>query len=133
MPPTVTDVAAELKESNRRLAEAIDGLKTTIHGLDTRVAVIESNMGFFRKVGWTVAGFVGATFLTALAITYQAGQVVNAVNALQKDFAEMRTDLKQMRHDVSEVKGDIKAQAGQLDRIEKSLAQNRPGPSQHNQ
>jgi hypothetical protein len=88
-----------------------------IHQLEVRLAEISTSLSFIKWIGTFLAGCAVAL----LVFFYQAGQRVtrieDAVVALQKDFAEVKSDLK----GVAEIKP-------QLDRIERSLAHN-PKPT----
>jgi apolipoprotein N-acyltransferase len=111
MPLTVTELAEEVRESNRRLADAIQGLTA-------QVAVINHRLDFIRRVGWVLALWALGMLGTALYVVRQATRIEDTVAVMQKDFAELKTDFKARDKHISE----------SLDRIEKALAHNPPGP-----
>jgi hypothetical protein len=123
---TGTELAEEVREVSRRLTEAIEGLRAEVHGLRVDVAEIKTSLRWAKWLGTILIGFV----LTGLWESYQAVRLVtrieNGLVVLQRDLAELKADTKDMRKDTMELKADFKSQSGQLDRIEKSLAQNRP-------
>ncbi len=151
---TVTDLAEEVRESNRRLTEAIQELRVEFHALRGDIIEIKTSL---KLAKWIGAILVGAA-LTGLWHSYQAVRLVTriesdvvalrrdfariegAVGTLQQDNVETKSNLAGLKSDVASLKSntaemgaDIKNQAGQsakvlesLDRIEKRLAQTRP-------
>src|SRR5437773_12078083 len=113
---TVTELAEEVRESNKRLTDTVQRLADSVHELEGAIrrlefqaVVINEGLATIRKIGWAVAaGFIGLLG-SGFSIAYRAGQIENSVVALQRDSGELRTDLK-----------------AQMDRIENGLAQNRP-------
>jgi septal ring factor EnvC (AmiA/AmiB activator) len=119
-----------------------------IEGLRIQVAEINTTLRFIRGIGYVLAASSLAILLAVIGAVSRAGQIENTVADLGRDFAEMKIELKEMRaemkaelketraemkielkeirKDIAELKADFKAQAGQLDRIEKALVQNPP-------
>src|SRR5262245_41339368 len=107
MPLTVTDLAEEVRESNRRLTDAVQNLAS-------QVAVINHRLNFIGRLGWVLALWALGMLGTAFYVMRQASHIETTVAALQKDFAELKTDFKARDKHISE----------SLDRIEKALTRN---------
>ena len=117
---------------------ATDEEKATIRTREIQVAEINHSLKFFRKVGWTLIGCALAVVASALTVADRAGQVEHAVGTLTDRVAKVEhavgtldgrlarveTDVAGHRRDMTEFQTDVK---GQLDRIEKAVAQNPPG------
>ncbi|HZW31427.1 MAG TPA: hypothetical protein VFF52_12010 [Isosphaeraceae bacterium] len=95
--------------------------KTTIQQFEVRLGKIDLSL---KIIGAAVV-FAATSFGYA---AYQAGRIVTSVDAMKESLAEFKADMKQS---LAELKADFKARdkqhADSLDRIEKALAQNRPG------
>ncbi len=106
---TTAELAEEVRETNRRLTDAIDRLTTMVQRLEVRVAVIKDRLGSIRKIGWALALWALGMLGSAFYLVHRSTQIEEAVVALQKDF------------------GDLKARDERLNqtlaRIEKNLAQ----------
>jgi hypothetical protein len=100
--------------------------QTKILALDVQVAKINTNLRYLIGIGVFLAGAV----VSGLWHSYEAVRLITRIEdgviVLQRDFTEIKADFKEMRKDTAELRADFKSQAGQLDRIEKALAQNPP-------
>jgi hypothetical protein len=89
-----------------------------IRELEVQVSEINSSLKFIKWIG----GFLSVCAIGFLAYDFASVQrlarIEDAILALQKDSAELRSDLKERNQRI----------ANSLDRIEKSLVQNRPSP-----
>lgn len=111
MPITVGDLAEEVRETNRRLTDAIDRLTTAVQKLEVRVAVIEDRLGSLRKIGWALSLWALGMLGSAFYVVHRSTQIEDAVVALQKDFGDSKARDERLNQTLS--------------RIEKTLAQNR--------
>ncbi len=113
---TVQDLAEEVRETNRRLTDAIDRLTTMVQSLDVRVAVIEDRLGSIRKIGWTLALWALGMLGSAFYVVHRSAQIESTVVVLQRDAVDRKADLKERDDRLNRT----------LERIEKALAQNQP-------
>jgi hypothetical protein len=134
MPLTAAELTVELQETNRRLTDAINGLRT-------EVTELRKDAGWVIKIGSSIGGTLLACMLGILGFAYRvdqrASRTEEAVIALQANFAEFKEDFKardkQFADSLAAIQKDSRARDGlldraleSLDRIEKALAQNRP-------
>ncbi len=115
---TVTELAEEVRESNRRLTAAIDALRGETEDLRVEVAKINTSLGWMKGVGGVVAG-------SALAIAVLVGTGVYRFGHVEGEIAGLRGDMDQVRKDTAELRAEVKARddrlSGTLERIEKAL------------
>lgn len=122
---TVTDLAEEVRESNRRLNASIDRLDTAVEGLrketeDLRVevAMINTTIGWLRSVGRVVAGSAFAMLILIGTGIYRFGHVEAEITRLGNDMSELKKEMKELK-DEFRARDDRLARV--LDRIEKAL------------
>ncbi len=87
------------------------------------VSEIDSSLTFLKWIG----GFLSLCAMGILAFEFASVQrltrIEDAIHALQKDSAEMRSDLRERNQRI----------ADSLDRMEKSQVKNRPSPGKSSQ
>jgi hypothetical protein len=90
----------------------------TIYKLEIQVAEINTSLKFVKWIGALLAlaamVFIGFEYASVQRLV----RIEDAILAVQKDAADMRSDLKERNREI----------AGSLDRIEKSLARNQSSP-----
>jgi predicted nucleic acid-binding Zn-ribbon protein len=140
---TVTELADEVRETNRHLADAIDALRNEISALKAEVGKINTNMGWVKKIGGSFAAIMTTAIFALLGVAYQAGgrlaTIESSVSALEKSNAaqqkateELRADFKardkliadtvaDTRKITEEVRLAIKGQSADMSRIQESL------------
>jgi len=134
---TVTELAEEVRESNKRLTAATQELRTDLRDfrkefveLRLEGAKINTSLRWAKAIGTVLAGAA----LTGLWYTYQAVRHVTALEAsvaiLQQDSAQIKGVVLALQKDTAVLQSDSKARDAQfskalesLDRIEKALAQ----------
>jgi prefoldin subunit 5 len=129
MPLTVSGLADEVRDTNRRLTAAIDGLRNELADLRVQVAEINTNLKWARGIGRIIAGSAVAIAVLVGTGIYRFGHVENPIAELQRDTAELRKDTAEhraeLRKDIAEIKADLKARDDRLSqtlqRMEKAL------------
>ena len=116
---TVTELADEVRETNRRLTDAIQGLRTEFSELRREVATTNNSLSWVIKIGTSLVACMLGVLTFAYRVDQKATRTEEAVVALQANFAEFKADFKARDRQI----------ADSLDRIEKALAQNRPAKS----
>jgi hypothetical protein len=90
----------------------------TIYKLEIQVTEINTSLKFVKWIGaflvLAAMAFIGFEYASVQRLV----RIEDAILALQKDAADMRSDLKERNREI----------AGSLDRIEKSLARNQSSP-----
>lgn len=138
---TVTELAQEVRDSNRRLADAID-----IRGdLRTEVGKINFSLAWIKGI----AGFAGLSLVALSGLIYQAGErtgrIEKSIESLQKTTEELRDDFKardkQVGDAISEAMqkatqgltaaikkqgDDLNRLQGSLDRLTEAMSPSRP-------
>jgi primosomal protein N'' len=129
---TVTELAEEVRESNRRLTETIDRLGGTVHDLEvavrkllTRVAFIDDRLASPRKAAWALALWALGMLGSAFYVAHRATQLEDTVAALQTNFAEFKADSKardkQIADSLAALQSSSQARDDRLDRALNSL------------
>ena len=147
---TVTELADEVRDMNRRLTDAVQKRADSVQRLEVRTADIADRLGSIRKIGWTVAmtaiGLLGSAFYVVhraaqiedavVALQKDSSQIKVAVVTLEKDFGRIEGAVVGLQKDCAEMRNDSRARDGgldraldSLDRIEKTLAQTSPAKS----
>lgn len=118
MPPSATDqqLAEEIRQTNRSLAEAVAALRAEGAAVRESLAALKGDLKaelesirgdlkteagkIHTSLAWMkgIAGIIGVSLVGLLGMTYQAGnqagQIESAITALQKTTEEIRSDLK---------------------------------------
>ncbi len=123
--------------------------------LETRVAINDDHLAFFRKIAWALAVWAFGMLGSGLYIAHSETQIEDAVVGLQKNIGRINTAVVAMQKDFgliegaivslqanfadfkseskanfSEMRADLKARDKQfgdsLDRIEKAVVRARP-------
>jgi prefoldin subunit 5 len=133
---TVTDLAEEVRETNRRLTAAIDALRTEVTDLRVEVAKINTNLNWLKGIGRIVAGSAVAVLILVGTGVYRFGRVETAIAELQRDtgerfgrvetsIASLQRDTGELRKDATEFRAEFKARddrlSRMLERVEKAL------------
>jgi outer membrane murein-binding lipoprotein Lpp len=115
---TVTHLAEEVRESNRRLTAAIDALRSEAEDLRVEVAKINTSLNWMKGIGRVVAG-------SAVAILILVGTGVCGFGRVESEIARLGGDVIQLRKDTTELRAEFKARDDRLgrtlERIEKAL------------
>lgn len=118
---TVTELAEEVRETNRRLNSSIDRLDLAVDGLrketeDLRVDVarITNSIGWFKSIGAIVAGSAFAILIVIGTGIYRFGHVEAEITRLGKEISEVKQDMKDFRSEVKQEIGTLKGDVGQL-------------------
>jgi hypothetical protein len=115
---TVTDLAEEVRESNRRLTAAIEALNSEVGDVRVEVARINTNLNWPRGIGPIVAG-------SAVAIPILVGAGVYRFWRVESEIAKLQGDTSQVKNDTAELRDDFKTRderlSRTLERIEKAL------------
>ena len=133
---TVTDLAEEVRETNRRLTAAIDALRTEVTDLRIEVAKINTNLNWLKGIGRIVAGSAVAVLILVGTGVYRFGRVETAIAELQRDtgggfgrvetsIGNLQRDTGELRKDATEFQAEFKARDDRLsrtlERVEKAL------------
>lgn len=125
MPPTVTELAEEVRESNRHFSAAIDGLREETKELRVEVAKINNSIGWFKSIGAIVAGSAFAMLILVGTGIYRFGHVEAEITGLGNDMNQLKRDMDQVKRNMTELRDEFRARDDRLgrvlDRIEKAL------------
>jgi predicted nucleic acid-binding Zn-ribbon protein len=124
MPFTVAELAEDVRETNRRLTDAIEGLRAEFSGLredfsDLRkeVAVTNNSLGWVIKIGTSIGTSLVACMLGILTFAYRVDQNATRIEvtvvALKTDFADFKARATRTEEAVVALKtdfADLKAQ-----------------------
>jgi hypothetical protein len=111
MPPTVTDLALEVRESNQRLSAAIEKL-------NIEVARINVYLGFIRTSVFVVIPILVTLLLGGVGGSYK---IVWDTAQLHDSVEGLKQDVGTLKQDVGTLAEDMKAQQAALRRIEKAV------------
>ncbi len=137
---TVAELADEVRETNRRLTDAIQALRTEVSELRKEVATTNNSLGWVIKIGTSLVACTLGILTFAYRVDQRASRTEEAVVALEANFAEFKADFKardqQLADSLAGLQKDSRTTDGRLDRaqdsldrIEKTLAQTRPAKS----
>src|SRR5690349_3681046 len=115
---TVTELAEEVRETNRRLTAPIDPLRTAVSDLRIEVAKINTNLNWLKGIGRIVAGSAIAVLILVGTGVYRFGRVETAIAELQRDTGGLRKDVTELR---AEFKARDDRLSRTLERVEKAL------------
>src|SRR4051812_12772754 len=107
MPLTAAELTTELQETNRRLTDAIDGLRTEVAELRKDVARINTSLNWARAIGGIIAASAVSLLILAFGVAHRATQIEDAVATLQKDTAELKADFRARDDRLSQALGRI--------------------------
>jgi hypothetical protein len=125
MPITVTDLAAEVKESNLRLTAAIENLNVEVARINVYLSFIRTALRILIPVllVMLVSG-IGASY----KVVWDTARLHSSIDVLQQHVGALKEDiglLKQevggVKQDMGDLKQDIKTQQAALSRIEKAV------------
>ena len=125
---TVTDLAEEVRETNRRLTAAIDALRTETEDLRVEVARINTSMSWMKGIGAVVAGSAFAIVVLVGTGIYRFGHVEGAITRLERDVGQLRGDMDQLKRDGAELRSESKAREDRLSRILERIEKALPSP-----
>ena len=117
---TVTELAEEVRESNRRLTAAIDALRSEAEDLRVEVAKINTSLNWMKGIGRVVAGSALAIVILVGTGVYRFGLVEGEIAGLRKDMDQVKKDVAESR---AEVKSDIAKLRGDTDQLRKDTAE----------
>jgi phage shock protein A len=117
---TVTELADEVRETNRRLTDAIHGLRTEVHDLRTEVAKINTSLNWAKGIGASLFACALGILTFAYRVDQKVTHMEDAVVALQKDSAETKARDKLLADSLAALQKDSKQVLDSLARIEKS-------------
>ncbi len=124
---TVTELAEEVRESNRRLTAAIDALRSEAEDLRVEVTKINTSLNRMRGIARVVAGSAVAILILVGTGVYRFGHVEGEITRLGGDIKQLRTDMDQVRKDTAEwraeIKGDLAKLRGDTDQVRKDTAE----------
>jgi prefoldin subunit 5 len=118
----VTELAEEVRESNRRLTAAIDALRGEAEDLRLEVAKINTSLTWMKSIGRVVAGSAGAVLMRVGNGVYRFGRVESEIARVGVEMNQIRKDTAESR---AEVKADIAKLRGDMDQIRKDTAESR--------
>jgi outer membrane murein-binding lipoprotein Lpp len=115
---TVTDLAAEVRESNQRFS-------TTIDNLNIEVARINLHLGFIRRSIFILVPILGTLLLggidAAYKIVWDTGQLHGAVGTLQRDVGTLNQDVDKLKQDVGTLKQHMATFDERMTRLEHKM------------
>lgn len=134
---TVAELADEVRETNRRLADAVQGLRADFSQLRNEVATTNNSLSWVIRIGTSLVACMLAILTFAYRVDQRATRTEEAVVALQANFAEFKTDFKardkQLADSLTALQTNSQARddrldrvLNSLDRIEKILTKGRP-------
>jgi septation ring formation regulator EzrA len=136
MPFTVAELAEEVRETNRHLTNAIEGLRTDFSELRKDLAITNNSLGWVIKIGTSIGTSLVACMLGMLTFAYRVDQratrTEEAIVALKTDFVDLKARATRTEEAVVALKTDFagfkteskardKQFADSFDRIEKML------------
>jgi hypothetical protein len=121
---TVTELADEVRETNRRLTDAIQGLRSEVADLRKDIATTNNSLGWVVKIGASLLACMLGILGYAYRVDQKATRTEEVVAALQTDFAEFKADFKardrQVTDSLTALQKDSRQIIDSLARIEKS-------------
>ncbi len=120
MPLTVSDLAEEVRETNRRPTDAIQGLRTEVHELRVEVAKINTSLNWAKGIGASLFACALGILTFAYRVDQKTTHMEDAVSVLQKDSGEIKAHDQQLADSLDALRKDSKQVIESLSRIEKS-------------
>jgi hypothetical protein len=117
---TVTELADEVRDTNRRLTDAIQGLRTEVHELRTEVAKINTSLNWAKGIGASLFACALGILTFAYRVDQNVTHLEDAVSTLQKDSAENKAKQDQVAESLGALQKDSRQIIDALARIEKS-------------
>jgi phage shock protein A len=125
---TVTELADEVRETNRRLTDAIQGLRTEVAELRKEAATTNNSLNWMVRIGASLLACMLGILGYAYRVDQKATRTEEAVIALQANVTEFKADFKardkQIADSLAALQKDSRQIIDSLARIEKS----RPTP-----
>jgi predicted nucleic acid-binding Zn-ribbon protein len=118
MPFTVAELAEEVRETNRRLTDALEGLREEFSELRKEfsqlrkdVAVTNNSLGWVIKIGTSVGTSLVACMLGILTFAYRVDQNATRIEvtvvALKTDFTDLKARATRTEEAVIALKTDV--------------------------